>query len=182
MSIITKANNNLIIKADNSTRYATFANFIDILATWGVETEAGVDTEYVQLNFDNIRGYRFGNPYTNPEGPLTSVNGIDVSGFTALEIVTLINNSVLTSDAFSGTPVLIDDTTMVAGNFTAIMPLEDTVLDVAAGTNTVMVDGNGDPIDVSAYSGLTLPAWGVIYGHFTQVDLVSGSVIAYSNL
>lgn len=178
MSTITKVNNAIIVQPDNSDRPATFAYPVNVICTYGTDTIEGTEYEYVMISFDNRNGYKFGAEFINPNGPLTSVNGVDVSAFTAAEIVTLINNGVLTNDAFSGTPVFIDDTNTHTGNFTGFLTLEDTVLS----SNTVIVDSAGDPISSPSIIGVTIPAFTPIYGHFTAIDLTSGNVQAYSNL
>jgi len=174
MATITKSQNNIVVQCDNSTRPSVFSSWEDANVTYG--------DDFVQLAIGN-QGFQFAPWSVSPAGELTAVNGVDVTAFTNAEIATLIRNSVLTEDQFSGTPVIISDTTMVEGQFTAIQVIEDAVLDVSDSAATVQVDGSGDPITVSGYSGLTLAAGGApIYGTFTQVQLVSGTVIAYSNL
>ncbi len=182
MSSITKIGNNIVVTPDNSANSATFAYSTNCLATWGVESELGDESEFVNISLGNEHGYHFGTAWANPVGELTEINGIDVSSFTAEEKVTLIQNSVFTADQFSGTPVLIDDTSEYNGRFTAIQVIADAVLDVTADA-TIQVDGSGTVIDMTPYSGVTIPAWSMpIYGIFTQIQLVSGRVIAYSNL
>jgi hypothetical protein len=174
MASITKVQNNIVVQCDNSSQPAVFSNWKDAKVTYG--------TDHVQLTIGN-QGFRFAEWDISPCGELTTVNGVSVTLLTNGQIAGLIRTSVLTEDQFSGTPVIIDDTTMVAGQFTAIQAIEDSVLDVSDAFATVQVDGQGTAIDVSGYAGAALVAGGTpIYGNFTQVQLVSGTVIAYSNL
>lgn len=174
MASITKRNNSIIIQCDNATNPATISDWSDGKVTYS--------DDHLALTFGN-QGFMFGAWDVTPSGELTEINGVDVSASTNEEKALLIQNNVLTEDQFSGTPVIISDTTMVAGQFTAIEVLEAAILDVSDGDATVEVDGEGNAIDVSGYATIVLPAGGTpIYGKFTQIKLVSGTVKAYSNL
>ena len=173
MATITKSNNSIVIQTENSSHPVTISNWEDAKCTYS--------DDFVMLTFGN-QGFVFGVWDITPMGELETVNGIDVSAMTNAEIATIIKNNVLTEDAFSGTPVLIDDTTMVEGQFTCLQVMADAVLDVSDAAATVEVDAEGTAIDVSDYAGITFTQGNRIYGKFTQVQLVSGSVKAYSNL
>lgn len=176
MATITKSFSNLIVvQCNNTTQPAYFSDWSKADVTYG--------TNWVQLNIGG-KGFRFTSDWSqSPCGALTAVNGVDVStGYTSAQIATLIKNNVLTDDKFSGNPKVLSGTTMVSGQFTAIHFDTDTVLDVTNSSATVMVDGNGTAISVSNWSGVTHKAGDTIYGKFTQVKLVSGNALLYSNL
>lgn len=175
MSTITKVGSNVVVQSNRGTQPAVFANWEDCQVSAG-GTAVGSP---VYLTFGKSEGFTFSSTVTDRDGVLTAVNGVDVTAFTAPQIVTLITNSVLTDDKFSGTPEVISDTTAHEGQYTAIQFIEDTVLDTAG---TEQVDGSGTPIDISGYTGLTFTAGDKIYGTFTSIQLDSGGVIAYSNL
>jgi hypothetical protein len=107
---------------------------------------------------------------------------IVAESYTNYQIADLIRSSVLTEDQFSGTPKPISGTTAVLGQFTAIQIDEDAVFDITAGTGTIMVDGVGDAVSLSAWSGVSFKAGTTKYGKFSQIKLASGKVTAYSNL
>jgi len=176
MATITKSfANQIVVQCDNTTQPAYFSNWTNANVTYSAD--------YVQLNI-GAKGYRFTSDWSqSPCGALTAVNGVDVStGYTNEEITNLIKNNVLTDDKFSGNPTVLTGTTMVEGQFTAIHFDTDTVLDVSDSAATVMVDGDGNALDVSNWSGVTHKAGDTIYGKFTQVQLVSGNALLYSNL
>ena len=176
MATITKSFSNLIVvQCDNTTQPAYFSSWTNANVTYSAD--------YVQLNIE-AKGYRFTSDWSqSPCGLLTDVNGIDVStGYTNEEIANIIKNNVLTDDKFSGDPLVLSGTTMVSGQFTAIHFDTDTVLDVSDSAATVMVDGNGDAISVSNWTGVVHKAGDTIYGKFSQVQLVSGNALLYSNL
>lgn len=175
MATLTKSfANQIVVQCDNTTQPAYFSDWSNASVTYG--------TNWVQLNI-GTKGYRFTSDWAqSPCGALTDVNGIDVTGLTEEEIANLIKNNVLTDDKFSGDPRVLSGTTMVSGQFTAIHFDTDTVLDVSNSSATVMVDGSGDSITVSGWSGVTHKAGDTIYGKFTQVKLVSGNALLYSNL
>lgn len=170
---ITKINNSIVVQCGNATNPVTISNWQDAKCTYS--------DDFVQLTFGN-QGFKFGEWDITPMGLLTEVNGIDTSAMTNAEIVEIINNNVLTDDQFSGTPTLITDTTMVEGQFTCIQIMEDAIFDVSDAAATIEVDAEGNAITMTAYSGVTFNAGDRIYGKFTQVQLVSGSVKCYSNL
>lgn len=175
MATITKSfSNQIVVQCDNTTQPAYFSNWADATVTYG--------TDWVQLNIGS-KGYRFTSDWAQSAcGALTEVNGVDVTGLTNDEITDLIKNNVLTDDKFSGNPTVLTGTTMVAGQFTAIHFDTDTELDVSDSLATVMVDGEGNALDVSDWAGITHKAGDTIYGKFTQVQLVSGNALLYSNL
>lgn len=174
MASISKSNNSVIIQCDNASNPSVISNWQDGEVTYS--------DDFVQLTFGN-KGFKFGVWDITPMGELVTVNGVDVSAMSNADICELIRNNVLTEDQFSGTPVLIDDTNMVAGQFTAIQFIEDTILDVSDSAATIEVDGNGTTIDMTPYSGVSFAAGSQpLYGKFTQVQLISGTVKCYSNL
>lgn len=65
---------------------------------------------------------------------------------------------------------LITDTDELAGNWSAILIVENTVFNKLTGT--IAVQG--------ALGDATFVAGTVIYGNFTAIDLTSGAVIAYN--
>ena len=67
--------------------------------------------------------------------------------------------------------ILITDTDILAGNWCAILIVEDTTV-FATLTGTIAVQGL---LANATFSGGTM-----IYGNFTSIDLTSGSVIAYN--
>lgn len=176
MSTITKNfANHILVQGDNMTQPAIFTNSADAVCTY---TENSV-----RLSFGN-KGYVFSSDWgISTFGPLTEVLTVDVSAWDPVDIAALINTNVLTEDRASGDPVIIADTTMVEGQFTVIEAITDSVLDVSDSAATVEVDGSGDPIATLAdYAGQTIPKGAFIYGKFTQIQLISGAVKAYSNL
>lgn len=183
MATITKVQNNILITTDYSAVPVTISNWTNTICTtnWAHGASSSAIGDPVNLTIDDKRGYRFSDDVTDRYGVLTAVNGIDTTAFTGQQIVNLINSSVLTPDKFSGTPVIIDDTTQYTGSFTAIQVDEEAVLDTTAVTGSIMVDGSGNAIDISGYTGVALPVGFIIYGQWTAIKLVSGTVTAYSN-
>lgn len=167
--------NEILITAGNMTQPAVFQNWSHGSCTYG--------TDWVQISI-GTKGFRFSsNPDMSPYGALELVGEIDVSAYDPVDIAALINTNILTEDKFSGTPTVIADTTMVQGQFTAIEFITDSVLDVSDANATVEVDALGNDItSLGDYSGQSFKAGSTIYGNFTQVQLVSGSVKCYSNL
>jgi hypothetical protein len=175
MATISKQNNNIVIQTDNSSQPSIHSDWKNASVTYG--------TDYVTLSLGNNNGFMFTADWgKSPIGALTEVNGVDVTGNTNAEIADLIRNNVLTPDQFSGTPKLITGTTAVAGQFTAIYFETNSVLNVTPVTGTIQVDGFGDPITMTPYTGISQLAGTTIYGKFTQIQLVSGDAIGYSNL
>ena len=175
-NVISKSfSNEILITAGNMTQPAVFQKWSNASCTYG--------SDWVQVSI-GTKGFRFSsNPDMSPWGPLDTVNGVDVTAFDPVDIANLINSNVLTEDRFSGDPVVIDDTTMVAGQFTAIHFITDSVLDVSDAFATIEVDGQGNNItSLGNYAAQTFKAGDTLYGKFTQVQLVSGSVKCYSNL
>lgn len=175
-AIISKTfSNHISVLAGNMTVPALFINSDEAYCTH--------TNNSVTLSFGK-KGFTFSSDWNiSAWGAITEVNGINTTSFTPEEIANLINTNVLTEDRASGDPVIISDTTMVEGQFTAIEAITDTVLDVSDSAATVEVDGQGDPIaTLGDYAGQTIPKGAFIYGKFTQIQLVSGSVKAYSNL
>lgn len=174
MATITKVNNNIVIQTDNSSTPSVFSNWRD--------ADVKYADDRVILTIGN-KGFIFTDDWAvSPVGKLTSVNGNSLSGKTNAQIADIIRKNVLTEDQFSGKPTLITSTTTTTGNFTAIQIDEDTVFNVTAGSGTLMLDGFGNAISLSGWSGVTFNAGTTKYGNFSQIKLVSGKVTAYSNL
>lgn len=182
MASVNKVGESVEILPDNATNPASLTDFIDIICSYGDETDKGVTTEYVQISLDNIRGWRFGTAYANPVGPLLEINGVDVSAFTAAEKVAFLQNAVFVSGETSGSALGISDTTMHEGQFTQINVLTDTVFDVSDAQATIRINDDGTAQSMTWMSGVTYSAGAVIQGVFTQIQLVSGAVDALSNL
>ena len=68
--------------------------------------------------------------------------------------------------------ILITDANLLAGNWCAILIVEDTTVFATLTSTTLTVQGL---LANATFSGGT-----VIYGNFTTIDLTSGSVIAYN--
>lgn len=94
------------------------------------------------------------------------------------EIVQSLRQLASSTRLYSGGVALIEGTTAVKGNFTAIYFRDVTVFDVAAG-GTVEKDETGAVMDISGLAAKVHPAGSMIYGTWTRIKLVSGGVRAY---
>ena len=176
MATITKSySNEIVIQADNTLKPVVITNWKDGQATYG--------SDWVQLNIGN-KGFKFSSNWAKSAlGELTTINGVDVSGFTNANKVALINSNVLTEDRFSGNPTILTGATGATGQFTAIYFNEDSELDVTGtGTETIWLNGVGTPISLASYSGKIQPKGSTLYGKFSAVYLASGTATCYSNL
>lgn len=174
MATITRTWNTIVIVSDIATNPISISN-------WENFTISSQEPDQIRLEI-NGKQFSFGPPSVSAHGYLTAVNGVSVTSLDAIEIEELILGSVLTGpDQFSGDATNITGTTMVAGQFLCLQVLTAAQFDVSGPTATIEVDGEGTAQSMAAYSGVTFAVGALIYGRFTQVQLLSGSVRGYSN-
>jgi hypothetical protein len=125
--------------------------------------------------------------------PIIPIGGIDKTNnkYVALSLSTTGGLALsLTADPLSlaslglwGSNYYLDvthTTTPVGKYYTCIQVIAAAVLNVTAG-NTREFDQIGTDVDLSALSGLTIPAGTLLYGYFSKVVLISGHVKCMAN-